>query len=537
MVGSLFLPAECIVHTSIVGNMVREKRHLFLHKGCWHRFKGYAYSQLAKMETKSPEPGSKRAATVEQYGFDCYVESETEFLTDSGWRHFDEIKSDTQLATVNPKTGKMDWQFPVAIVDKLYTGPVYIIEPSMSRCVVTPGHQILVSPAHRNPKNNFSTNYDETHADWSLQPLDDLAEGYRSWFHTRRAPMPQMTEYPVTDDYLKLAGMFVSDGTVSFRRGKIKDGRLYQTTNGQKEFYIAADSLGLTRYTYTKESQWRIPRALAEQLYCDFGHGSHTKRLPTWCFQLSYRQVELLFYHLWLGDGTDTLNGAVYYTANPKLADDIQAMLTAAGHLSTVRGPYRSFSALTQRESDEYQVYRSHESHFNCVDFKRIDKPCRTNKQGNSIVRQDVSDCRVVCFTVSNGTLITRSEGKVAIHGNCKFACHLVRLMYEVEQILTTGDLDLRRNSEELKSIRRGEWTAQQIREFFVAKEKGLEAIYEACEILPWGPREDEIKQLLLDCLEEHYGSLEGCIVTDMTPVLALREIADVLDRHRNLLR
>lgn len=118
-----------------------------------------------------------------------------------------------------------------------------------------------------------------------------------------------------------------------------------------------------------------------------------------------------------------------------------------------------------------------------------------------------------------------------------KFACHLVRLMYEVEQILTTGDLDLRRNSEELKSIRRSEWTAQQIREFFAEKEKGLERIYEECTILPWGPREDEIKQLLLDCLETHYGSLEGCIVTDRTPILVLREIADVIDKHRNLLR
>jgi predicted nucleotidyltransferase len=117
-----------------------------------------------------------------------------------------------------------------------------------------------------------------------------------------------------------------------------------------------------------------------------------------------------------------------------------------------------------------------------------------------------------------------------------KFAYHLVRLLFEVEQILTTGDLDLRRNAEELKSIRRGEWTAQQVREFFAAKEMSLEAIYET-STQPWGPREDEIKQLLLDCLEEHYGSLEGCIITDMTPILALREIAAVLDRHRNLLR
>lgn len=118
-----------------------------------------------------------------------------------------------------------------------------------------------------------------------------------------------------------------------------------------------------------------------------------------------------------------------------------------------------------------------------------------------------------------------------------KFAYHLVRLLYEVEQILTTGDLDLRRNADELKSIRRGEWTEQQVREFFAAKEKALECIYETSTVIPWGPREDEIKQLLLDCLTEHWGHLEGCIVTDQTPVLALREIAEVVDRNRALIR
>jgi len=132
----------------------------------------------------------------------------------------------------------------------------------------------------------------------------------------------------------------------------------------------------------------------------------------------------------------------------------------------------------------------------------------------------------------------SRRAALVEEHGfDTKFACHLVRLIYEVEQILTTGDLDLRRNSEELKSIRRGEWTAKKIKAFFAEKEKALETIYEECTILPWGPREDEIKQLLLDCLEEHWGSIEGCVVTDMTPVLALREIAEVIDRHRELLR
>ena len=117
-----------------------------------------------------------------------------------------------------------------------------------------------------------------------------------------------------------------------------------------------------------------------------------------------------------------------------------------------------------------------------------------------------------------------------------KFAYHLVRLMYEIEQLLTTGDLDLRRNAEELKAIRRGEVPEQQIRDFFATKEKFLEGLYEKSN-LPWGPREPEIKQLLLDCIEEHYGSLEGCIVTEQDPLRALREIACVIDENRHLLR
>lgn len=88
-----------------------------------------------------------------------------------------------------------------------------------------------------------------------------------------------------------------------------------------------------------------------------------------------------------------------------------------------------------------------------------------------------------------------------------KFAYHLVRLMAEVEQILTEGTLDLERNREQLKSIRRGEWTQGQVESWFAAKEKGLETVYNKCT-LPHSPREDEIKELLLNCLEHHYGKL-----------------------------
>ena len=44
IVDSLFTPATCVLHCTAVGTLVRERRRLFLHKGCWPKFKGYAYA-------------------------------------------------------------------------------------------------------------------------------------------------------------------------------------------------------------------------------------------------------------------------------------------------------------------------------------------------------------------------------------------------------------------------------------------------------------------------------------------------------------
>ena len=93
-----------------------------------------------------------------------------------------------------------------------------------------------------------------------------------------------------------------------------------------------------------------------------------------------------------------------------------------------------------------------------------------------------------------------------------KFAYQIVRLLDEVEQILTTGDVDLTRDKERLKAIRRGEWTAAQIKEWFTVKERDLEAAYQNSP-LPYSPDEPRIKALLLECLEAHYGSLEKALV------------------------
>ena len=70
MIDSLFVPRRCVLYTTQLGEMVRENRHMFLHKGSWHKFKGYAYSQLHKMEIKKPNPESKRYDSIIKHGYD-----------------------------------------------------------------------------------------------------------------------------------------------------------------------------------------------------------------------------------------------------------------------------------------------------------------------------------------------------------------------------------------------------------------------------------------------------------------------------------
>lgn len=112
-----------------------------------------------------------------------------------------------------------------------------------------------------------------------------------------------------------------------------------------------------------------------------------------------------------------------------------------------------------------------------------------------------------------------------------KFAYHVVRLLNEIEQILTEGELDLERNREQLKSIRRGEWTKERIIKYFEDKEKSLEEVYSKSD-LPWGPDEEKIKQVLLQCLEIVYDDIHTIVQVQDRATVAIGEIADILRKH-----
>lgn len=128
-------------------------------------------------------------------------------------------------------------------------------------------------------------------------------------------------------------------------------------------------------------------------------------------------------------------------------------------------------------------------------------------------------------------------EGKrkelIDLHGyDVKFAYHVIRLISECEQILVEGDLDLQEKGrrEHMKAIRNGEVSQEDIERWFQDKEKQLEKLYHESK-LQYKPDESKIKNLLLDCLEQHYGSLSNIIEREDKYKNVVKEIQKLLDR------
>ena len=112
-----------------------------------------------------------------------------------------------------------------------------------------------------------------------------------------------------------------------------------------------------------------------------------------------------------------------------------------------------------------------------------------------------------------------------------KFAYHVVRLVQECEQLLLTGDLDLEKDREVLKAIRRGEWELERLEQWFKLAETRLDALKETSK-LPEKPDYKVLRELLHNCLEAHYGNLDNVISKSVDASVILNELRMVLEKY-----
>jgi len=119
-------------------------------------------------------------------------------------------------------------------------------------------------------------------------------------------------------------------------------------------------------------------------------------------------------------------------------------------------------------------------------------------------------------------------------HGyDTKHGYHVLRNLWECKQILERGDMDITENAELFKSIRRGEWSLEKLKETFEREEKFLDELYHK-STLQYSADENQIKQFLINCLEMKYGSLSTLVnnkvIIESDSERKLRQIKEIIE-------
>lgn len=97
-----------------------------------------------------------------------------------------------------------------------------------------------------------------------------------------------------------------------------------------------------------------------------------------------------------------------------------------------------------------------------------------------------------------------RFYNKKKLGYDSKSAVHLFRLMLECEQILMYGDIDMLEHKEQLISVRNGDMSLDEVKEFFKSKEKSLEKLFVESK-LQEQPDMGKIRSILMSILTKYY--------------------------------
>lgn len=452
-------------------------------------------------------------------GYDCYT-ADTEFLTATGWKLFDQVTNDDKLATVymgprliEHKPFTLEYQSPTERFDGTFSGNLYNLVGNHIDVSVTPNHRLLVKKVERKSKKEY---------EWGLVEAASLPD----CFDVLNTIVPKTKTYQRAVEarldcvpirvYLTLMGWYLSDGCMLFKENNTpKSIRISQKKGGRLHWYMSrlhnkwknaiSSSMFAYNRTPTDFRDYEIIEIILDvrnnevvsKMYKDCGCREE-KRIPRWVFKLSRYDMMLVLRGALLGDGTlrehKTVDDTwIYYSKLRGLADDIQELAFLCGFQTSLYGPYDS-----SKLDYDVKMYQVH------VGMKAPQRHQFIRSDG--IRQKEVKDQKIVCFTVPNGTLVTRHNGHVGIHGNSKHATHLVRLYRTGKEILRDGEVHVYRpDRAELRSILNGDWSFEQIEALVAESEAELDVLYKQSTLRD-KPDRAAIQDLYLEICEEFYG-------------------------------
>ncbi len=375
-------------------------------------------AEIAEFLEKELNP--KGVAVVLEAEHLCYS-SDTEILTDKGWKLFKDLKPEDKVAQVNPETLEISFAKPAAYIKYPFKGMMIHFKSKSVDLLVSPDHKMLYSTEWKFYKaKNKKWQVDQAYKVKDLPKIIIPQAGYmegkeiqyitleEDYYHSSGSVITKTAKKVKlkADPFIKFLGIYLAEGSFYIEKNKHYKVRIVQK-NPEKE-KIVEETLKELPFNFFKmkrkngTTEFVINSKVLAKYVERFGK-SEDKYIPDFVYSLSIRQKKLFLDGFILGDGYLKPDGKTYHfvSKSKKLIDGIQALYATMGISSTVY----------QQKQDENIYYRLE---------------TRKTKKGEdkyySMVRQ-VEDVPyndyIYSVTVPDGFLLVRRNGKIAISGNC----------------------------------------------------------------------------------------------------------------------
>ncbi len=347
-------------------------------------------------------------------------DTETEILTRRGWVSYGDMNDLDEFGTMNPQTQFLEFQKASKIHIYYYDGKMIKINGTHNLdMLITPNHRLYVSSHQYRRINGKLTT--EGIKEFSFIEAGKLK---KDKYLIKGAPNGFAGEYPnnftlpgikyeinIPDkkereinmrDWVEFLGYFISEGWIlnnGSKRWTIglsqKDGESANKINN----LIKRLPIKFQRHVSKKGIiTWQIfDKALWFWLRDNVGAGAKNKKIPSFLDNLGPNLLRILLDALILGDGSVRKNGSkAYFTISPQLADQVQIIGLKLGYISILSHTMKNGVFPVILRNNLRKIAIKPFTHVKEIDY------C-----GN-----------VWCVTVPNGLIITRRNGKPAIHGN-----------------------------------------------------------------------------------------------------------------------
>jgi len=282
----------------------------------------------------------------------CYSE-DTEVLTKDGWKSFKELSYNDEVATLNEKTGELEYQKPTRIISFYYKGDMIHYKERYVDLLVTPEHHFFLlkgrrkEPVHTsgedlvkklgrtpNPRLYFKKDFKWNGSELKsvVIPPAKVSVKNQYGFCGERDYAKNVAEFPA-EPFLRLLGWYLTEGSIS-RVGPGKSEYMISIRNTDpenlKEIVETVKALGLK--PYVDEGSVRFYSKQLFEYFRQFGY-DHERFIPTEFKNLKREQLEILFESLIKGDGHKyrNRNGYVFVSSSKRLAEDVAEIAMKLG--------------------------------------------------------------------------------------------------------------------------------------------------------------------------------------------------------------